>query len=372
MEDDFDDGMELSDDDMTGNVEIGEFEAVLELEPDEDAGEDDGADLFAVATLSEAAAVRELGPGWPILLLSPLLPEEDRYLADYDLAATVSTADEVARFDAVGRQAGKPIAVHLKIDTGMGRLGVLPSRALALARKIARSPWLELEGVATHFAGTSAARDPENEAQLERFLDHGANELLQLITTVLAVGGAMVWLSPGVAGVSFLPIPVILWGSLSFQKRLQPRYREVRERAGDLASQLANNLGGILTIKSYAAERWETERLRQVQGEDGRCQQDAGGVGQAVAPPGERKCEGWHRTGGSYRIVTCQWHRSSSSTMNPSCAGLYASGSRPKGTTSPKPAPLPKRWHGPVASTDRKSTRLNSSHVKRSRMPSSA
>jgi len=98
--------------------------------------------------------------------------------------------------------------------------------------------------------------------QLERFLDHGANELLQLITTVLAVGGVMVWLSPTVAGVSFLPIPVILWGSLHFQRRLQPRYREVRDRAGDLASRLANNLGGMLTIKSYAAEPWELERLR--------------------------------------------------------------------------------------------------------------
>ena len=98
--------------------------------------------------------------------------------------------------------------------------------------------------------------------QLERFLDHGANELLQLITTVLAVGGAMLWLSPTVAGVSFLPIPVILWGSLHFQRRLQPRYQEVRERAGDLASRLANNLGGMLTIKSYAAEPWELERLR--------------------------------------------------------------------------------------------------------------
>ena len=97
--------------------------------------------------------------------------------------------------------------------------------------------------------------------QLERFLDHGANELLQLITTVLAVGAAMVWLSPSVAGVAFLPIPVILWGSLSFQQRLQPRYREVRERAGDLASRLANNLGGMLTIKSYAAEAWEKQRL---------------------------------------------------------------------------------------------------------------
>ncbi|HYP03707.1 MAG TPA: ABC transporter ATP-binding protein, partial [Cyanobium sp.] len=99
--------------------------------------------------------------------------------------------------------------------------------------------------------------------QLERFLDQGANEILQLITTVLAVGAAMVYLSPGVAGISFLPIPVILWGSLRFQQRLAPRYREVRERAGDLASRLSNNLGGMLTIKSYATEGWEKARLSE-------------------------------------------------------------------------------------------------------------
>ena len=99
--------------------------------------------------------------------------------------------------------------------------------------------------------------------QLERFLDQGANEILQLLTTVLAVGGAMVLLSPMVAGVAFIPIPVILWGSLRFQKRLAPRYREVRERAGDLASRLSNNLGGMLTIKSYAAETWELGRLAE-------------------------------------------------------------------------------------------------------------
>ncbi|MCT0249641.1 ABC transporter ATP-binding protein [Synechococcus sp. CS-205] len=98
--------------------------------------------------------------------------------------------------------------------------------------------------------------------QLERFLDHGANELLQLTTTVLAVGSVMAALSPGVAGAAFLPIPVILWGSILFQKRLAPRYREVRERAGDLNSSLSNNLGGMLTIKSYAAEAWELERIR--------------------------------------------------------------------------------------------------------------
>ena len=111
-----------------------------------------GADLFAVANLTEAAAIRELGSGWPILLLSPLLPEEDRYLADHDLAATVSTADEVARFDAVGRAAGRPVSVHLKIDTGMGRLGVWHEQAPGLYLKIRSAAHVRLAGVFTHFA----------------------------------------------------------------------------------------------------------------------------------------------------------------------------------------------------------------------------
>ena len=129
-----------------------------------------GADLFAVATLSEAAAVRELGPGWPVLLLSPLLPEEDRYLADYDLAATVSSPEEVVRFAAVGSAAGKPVAVHLKIDTGMGRLGVWHEQAPDLFRRIVASPHLRLAGVFTHFA--SPDDDPTFTAeQRRRFLE---------------------------------------------------------------------------------------------------------------------------------------------------------------------------------------------------------
>jgi alanine racemase len=111
-----------------------------------------GADLFAVANVTEAAALRELGPGWPILVLSPLLPEEDRLLAESDLAATVSSAGEVARFDAVGRAAGRPVAVHLKIDTGMGRLGVWHEQAPVLCQLISAAPHLRLAGVFTHFA----------------------------------------------------------------------------------------------------------------------------------------------------------------------------------------------------------------------------
>src|SRR4051812_40212678 len=111
-----------------------------------------GADLFAVANVTEAAALRELGPGWPILILSPLLPSEDEALAEGDLAATISSAEEVSRFDRVGQLAGKTIPVHLKIDTGMGRVGVWHEEAPALWEKITAARHLRLEGVFTHFA----------------------------------------------------------------------------------------------------------------------------------------------------------------------------------------------------------------------------
>ncbi len=98
--------------------------------------------------------------------------------------------------------------------------------------------------------------------QLERFLDEGANKIIQLLITVFIVGGAMIFLAPGIALLAFIPIPLILWGSINFQKNLAPRYREVREKAGDLASRLNNNLSGMVTIKSFATEDWELERLR--------------------------------------------------------------------------------------------------------------
>jgi alanine racemase len=113
-----------------------------------------GADLFAVANLAEAAALRELGPGWPILLLSPLLPEEDRYVLDYDVAVTVSSAEEVDRLDAVARHAGRALSIHLKIDTGMGRLGIWHDQAPALYQKIRSASHLKLAGVFTHFSSS--------------------------------------------------------------------------------------------------------------------------------------------------------------------------------------------------------------------------
>ncbi|MCS6245503.1 MAG: alanine racemase [Opitutus sp.] len=113
-----------------------------------------GADLFAVANLAEAAALREIGPGWPVLLLSPLLPEEDRHVLDYDVAVTISSEAEVTRLDNAARAAGRSLTVHLKIDTGMGRLGVWYEKAPALYLKIREATHLRLAGVFTHFSSS--------------------------------------------------------------------------------------------------------------------------------------------------------------------------------------------------------------------------
>lgn len=97
--------------------------------------------------------------------------------------------------------------------------------------------------------------------QLERFLDGGANEVLQVTTTVIVVGTGFFLLAPGVAWMAMLPMPFILWGSFAFQQRLAPRYGDVREQAGLISMRLANNLSGIATIKSFAAESYERDRV---------------------------------------------------------------------------------------------------------------
>jgi len=97
--------------------------------------------------------------------------------------------------------------------------------------------------------------------QLERFLDVGANDLIQVTTTVLVIGGIFFAVAPGVAWMAMIPIPIIIYGSVWFQRKLTPRYAAVREQVSMLNSQLANNLSGIATIKSFTAEQHEIARI---------------------------------------------------------------------------------------------------------------
>lgn len=102
--------------------------------------------------------------------------------------------------------------------------------------------------------------------QLERFLDIGANEILQVTTTVLVIGGAFLVLAPSVSWMAILPMPVVIWGSIRFQRLLAPYYADVRQRVGVMNARLANNIGGIMTIKSFTAERFEIEQVERESG----------------------------------------------------------------------------------------------------------
>jgi len=97
--------------------------------------------------------------------------------------------------------------------------------------------------------------------QLERFLDKGANDLLQVTTTVIVVGSVFLFLSWKIALFAVLPIPVILWGSFLYQKKLQSRYQEVRHTAGQLNALLENDLTGMATIQSFTSEERELLRV---------------------------------------------------------------------------------------------------------------
>jgi ATP-binding cassette, subfamily B, bacterial len=97
--------------------------------------------------------------------------------------------------------------------------------------------------------------------QLERFLDIGANELVRTLVNVVFVGVVFFVAEPVLGVVAFAPIPLIVWASVRYQQRLEPRYTEVRQAAGDLGALLANNVSGIATIRSFTAEERESERV---------------------------------------------------------------------------------------------------------------
>jgi len=99
--------------------------------------------------------------------------------------------------------------------------------------------------------------------QLERFLNGGANDLIQVVVTVIGVGSVFFIISPQIALFAFTPIPIILWGAFFFQRRAGPLYDRVRERVSALSARLTNNLSGISTIRSFAAEQRELARLSE-------------------------------------------------------------------------------------------------------------
>ncbi|WP_338848999.1 ABC transporter ATP-binding protein [Massilia sp. W12] len=99
--------------------------------------------------------------------------------------------------------------------------------------------------------------------QMERFLNSGANSIIQVLCSSIMVGAVFFALAPQLAVVSLLPVPFILYGAFWFQRSLAPRYAEVREAAGVINSRLNNNLLGLSTIKAFTAEEFEARHMEQ-------------------------------------------------------------------------------------------------------------
>jgi len=182
-----------------------------------------GATGLCVAIVDEGVALRRAGITAPILLLSEQPPELADLIVGYQLTPTVTTSRGAAVLAASAAAADQTIKVHIKVDTGMHRVGVAPNETVSLASFVSSYESLTIEGVYTHFAVADDPSHPANAAQLSSFntvlenlssrginppLVHAANSAAALANepsrfTMVRLGIAMYGLHPG-AGVADL------------------------------------------------------------------------------------------------------------------------------------------------------------------------
>ncbi len=116
--------------------------------------------------------------------------------------------------------------------------------------------------IARERSGRLMALLNEDVNQIERFLNTGANDLIQVFISSLLIGAVFFVLTNSLALLALLPVPLILLGAFWFQRRLYPRYAAAREAAATVSSRLNNNLAGMATIQAYTAEAFEAGHVR--------------------------------------------------------------------------------------------------------------
>lgn len=130
---------------------------------------DVGAAYFGVAYLEEGVLLRQAGIQTPILVMGGLLDNQTPLFLQYDLTLTASSVEKLQQIEAAASRYGRPARVHLKIDTGMERIGVHYYNAATLLEAALNCPHCDVEGIYSHFANSDAADLTSAERQLERF-----------------------------------------------------------------------------------------------------------------------------------------------------------------------------------------------------------
>jgi alanine racemase len=126
-----------------------------------------GIDYLGVATIDEAVVLREKRINIPILVLGSILPQETPIFAEYNITPTITNLEVASHLDKIAAEKNRSIKVHVKIDTGMGRIGIWHEEVMEFFLKMRQFKNLELEGLWTHFA--SAEDSAFTELQLARF-----------------------------------------------------------------------------------------------------------------------------------------------------------------------------------------------------------
>jgi alanine racemase len=128
-----------------------------------------GVAAFGVGSSAEALELRKAGVTLPILVLGTIVDDESSDCIAHDVQIGIHALDRCHKLEREAKRMRRRARVHLKLDTGMSRLGVRPEKALELLRQIKSSPHLALEGVMTHMAGGRGALEPSTHKQLESF-----------------------------------------------------------------------------------------------------------------------------------------------------------------------------------------------------------
>jgi alanine racemase len=189
-----------------------------------------GVAMIGVGDSSEALELREAGIQAPVLILGAIVPGEMEAVVSNDVATCVHSHDRARLLSDVARALGRRVRVHIKIDTGMGRLGVRPEVACHLAGEIANDPHLVLEGVCTHYGSAASPVPFHTSEQISQFVRivqdmraagaqpkilHASNSAAVLSTlsehfSMARVGLALFGLNPGNLPLGTPPIDPVL------------------------------------------------------------------------------------------------------------------------------------------------------------------
>lgn len=140
------------------------------------------ADWICVATVAEGQQLREAGITAPILLLSPILPDEAHAALAADLRCTVERWETAAALSQAAAEQKRRAVVHVEVDTGLARFGCKPEDALPLVQQILRDPHLEFEGLCQHYvdSGANLERTREQQALFQQVLDEFSKAGIQI------------------------------------------------------------------------------------------------------------------------------------------------------------------------------------------------